>query len=330
MSRSRLPLSRRAALAGTAAALAMPALSLAPQRATAAAPPSGKQAPGFFRFKIGDFECTALHDGVVQRKVEQGYIPNAPLDEVQKLMAAQFMNPEVTPNHFTQLTVNTGSKLILIDAGFNNNGAPTTGKLAENMAAAGIDPKQIDTVLVSHFHPDHINGLRSKEGALVYPNAEIVVPSKEVAFWMDDARMNAVPEAGRGAFMVARRVFAPILKDVKQSEWGKEVAPGITAIQSDGHTVGHTSFVVSSGSKSLLVIGDASNDPRIFARNPEWHLMFDADKPLAVQSRKKLLDMAAADRMQVSFYHAAFPSTGFVAKDGAGYNWFPASYSSML
>lgn len=321
---------RRAVLGASAAAAASAILPAATLPSLAGAPLVGKQAPGFFRFKVGDFEVTALHDGIVPRQVQQAYIPNAPLADVQKVMAAQFMPTDVTPNHFTVMTVNTGSKLILIDSGFNNNGAPTTGQLGANMAAAGIDPKQIDMVVVSHFHPDHINGLRSKEGAAIYPNAELVVPSKEWAFWMDDARMNAAPEAARGAFNVARRVFAPLAKDVRQFEWGKEVAPGITAIQSDGHTIGHTSFVVSSGTKSLFVIGDACNDPRLFARNPEWHLMFDADKAQAVTSRKKLLDMAAADRMQVSFYHAAFPATGFVAKSGAGYDWFPASFTSVL
>lgn len=322
----------RRALMGAAAATAvgtfLPVAS--PTDARANAPQVGKQAPGFFRYKVGDFEVTALHDGIVPRQVQQAYIPNVPVDDVKKVMAAQFMNPDVTPNHFTTMTINTGSKLILIDSGFANNGAPTTGQLAANMAAAGIDPKQIDMVLVSHFHPDHINGLRSKEGALLYPNAEIVVPAKEYAFWMDDARMNNAPEPARPAFAVTRRVFGPNAKDLRQFEWKQEVAPGITAIQSDGHTVGHTSFVVSSGGKSLLVAGDACNDPRLFARNPEWHLMFDADKPLAVESRKRLLDMAAADRMQIAFYHAAFPSTGFVAKAGTGYDWFPASFSSQL
>lgn len=325
-----MTLSRRSMLAATSAAAAAAVLPVGTGPTLAGAPPVGKQAPGFFRYKLGDFEITALHDGVVQRQVQQAYIPNMPVEDVKKVMAAQFMNPEVTPNHFTVMTINTGSKLILIDSGFNNNGAPTTGQLGANMAAAGIDPKSIDTVLVSHFHPDHINGVRAKEGAAVYPNAEIVVPAKEWEFWMDDARMNNAPEAARGAFTVARRVFAPVANDIKRFDWGKEVAPGITAIQSDGHTIGHTSFVVSSGGKSLLVVGDACNDPRLFARNPEWHLMFDADKPRAVESRKKLLDMAAADRMQVSFYHAAFPSTGFVAKSGNAYDWYPASFTSVL
>jgi glyoxylase-like metal-dependent hydrolase (beta-lactamase superfamily II) len=322
-------LSRRSALIAGSVALAAGVAPL-PTPARAAAPAVGKQAPGFYRFKIGDFEVTALHDGVVTGPIQPARIPNVPVEEVRKVMEQQFMPVEPTVNHFTQMTINTGSKLILLDAGFANNGAPTTGLLVANMAAAGIDPKQIDTVLVSHFHPDHIHGLRAKEGALVYPNAEIVAPAVEWDFWMDDARMNAAPEAARPAFGVTRRVFAPVAKDVRRFDWGKEVAPGITAIKSDGHTAGHTSFVVSSGGKSLLVVGDACNDPRLFARNPEWHLSFDADKPLAVASRKRLLDMAAAERMQLSFYHAAFPSTGYVAKTATGYDWHPASFNSVL
>lgn len=323
-----MSISRRAALLTAAAAVAAPIIPYA--AANAAAPATGRQAPGFYRFKVGDFEVTALHDGQTNFEVNATRFPNAPVEDVLKLMESQFIpaRPGISP--FNTLVVNTGSKLILIDAGFNNNGAPTTGQMAANMAAAGIQPSQIDTVLISHFHPDHINGLRTKEGALVYPNAEIIVPIRDVTHYLDEARMNAAPEAARGAFMAARRVFMPNLKDVKQGEWGKEWAGGITAIQSDGHTPGHTSFVVSSGTKSLLVIGDASNDPRIFARQPDWHLGFDLDRPLAVTTRRKLLDMAATDKMQTSFYHAAFPATGFIAKTGAGYDWFPVSFSSVI
>jgi glyoxylase-like metal-dependent hydrolase (beta-lactamase superfamily II) len=323
-----MSISRRTALMTAAAAMAAPALT--GNTAQAAAPKLGKQAPGFYRFNIGDFEITALHDGQTNYEVNAARFPNAPVDDVVKLMEAQFVpaKPGVSP--FNTMIVNTGSKLVLIDAGFANNGAPTTGQMAANMAAAGIQPSQIDTVLISHFHGDHINGLRTKEGALVYPNAEIIVPPRDVAHYLDEAKMNAAPEAARGGFMVARRVFMPNLKDVKQGEWGKEWVGGITAIQSDGHTPGHTSFVVSSGTKTLLVIGDASNDPRIFARQPDWHLGFDLDRAQAVTTRKKLLDMAAADKMQTSFYHAAFPATGFIAKNGAGYDWFPVSFSSVM
>jgi glyoxylase-like metal-dependent hydrolase (beta-lactamase superfamily II) len=298
--------------------------------AFAAAPMIGKQAPGFFRFKVGDFEVTSLHDGTNAGEFDPKRFPNAKPEEVLALMESQYMPTKPVVNSFNTMVVNTGSKLVLIDTGFANNGAPTTGRMAANLAAAGIDPKTIDIVLISHYHPDHINGLRSKEGDLVYPNAEIVVPSVDHAFYMDDAKMNAVPEAARGAFKTARRVFGANAKDIKMAEWTKEWAPGITAVQSDGHTVGHTSFVVSSGSKTLLVVGDASNDPRIFAKKPEWHFGFDADKARAVETRKKLLDMASADRMQLSFYHAPFPATGYVAKNATGYDWFPISYSEML
>jgi glyoxylase-like metal-dependent hydrolase (beta-lactamase superfamily II) len=323
-----MTISRRTTLLAAAAVVAAPAMTIPSSKA--AAPQVGSQVPGFFRFKVGEFEITSLNDGQNNYEANAQRFPNAPTDEVVALMESQFapIKPGISP--FNTVIVNTGSKLILIDSGFNNNGAPTTGRMAANMAAAGIQPNQIDTVLISHFHPDHINGLRSKEGALVYPNAEIVVPPRDVAHYLDDAKMNATPEAARAAFTVSRRVFSPILKDVKQGEWGKEWASGITAIQSDGHTPGHTSFVVSSGAKTLLVVGDALNDPRIFARRPDWHFGPDLDRATAVATRRRLLDMAAADKMQTSFYHAAFPASGYIAKSGNAYDWFPVSFSSVL
>lgn len=323
-------LTRRSLLTAASSAVVASVSTIPGSRVYAAAPKVAKQVPGFFRFNIGDFEVTALHDGQVNYEINAARFPNAAVEDVVKLMDSQYMPTKPANSPFNTLVVNTGSKLVLIDCGFANNGAPTTGRMAENMVAAGIDPKNIDTVLISHFHGDHINGIRAKEGGLVYPNAELVVPPKDVAHYMDEAKMNAAPEAARGGFMIARRVFGPILKDVKQGEWGKEWAPGITAIRSDGHTPGHTSFVVSSAGKSLLVVGDASNDPRIFARRPNWHLGFDMDKAVAVASRKKLLDMAATDRMQVTFYHAAFPATGFISKTTDSYDWHPLSYSAAL
>jgi glyoxylase-like metal-dependent hydrolase (beta-lactamase superfamily II) len=323
-----MSITRRAALAITAAAAApvLPASAQAP----ASVPKAGRQSPGFFRFNIGDIEVTTLHDGQTNFEVNAGRFPNANPDDVIKLMESQFIpaRPGVSP--FNTVVVNTGGRLVLIDSGFNNNGAPTTGRMAENMVAAGINPAQISTVLVSHFHPDHINGIRNREGQLVYPNAELIVHGREIGHYMDDARMSATPEGARGPFTVARRVFSPIMGSVKQAEWGKEWAPGITAVQSDGHTPGHTSFVISSGNRTLLVMGDAVNDPRVFGRNPDWHFGFDMDRAGAVATRKRMLDMASADRMQVSFYHASFPATGHIVKNGNAYDWFPLNYSSVL
>ncbi len=322
-----MTMSRRAALAVGAAALAAPAVPM--PTAQAAAPKSGKQVPGYYRFMVGDFEVTALHDGQVNREITPQLFPNTPIDEVIKVMDAQFMPTKPANSVFNTMVVNTGSKLVLIDSGFADNGAATTGQMAANMAAAGISPSQIDIVLVSHFHGDHINGLRNKAGELLYPNAEIVAPPGDIKYYLDEATMNAAPEAARGGFMIARRVFNPILKDVKQGEWTKEWAPGITAIQSDGHTPGHTSFVVASGGKTLLVVGTPATIPGSSRAIPTG-TSASTSTGQGRHHRKRLLDMAAADRMQVSFYHAAFPATGFVAKSGNGYDWFPASFSASL
>jgi glyoxylase-like metal-dependent hydrolase (beta-lactamase superfamily II) len=207
-----------------------------------------------------------------------------------------------------------------------DNGGPTTGKLVANLAALGVKPTDITTLVVSHFHGDHINGIRAKGGDLVFPNAEIAVPAPEWAFWMDDARMNAAPEAARGGFMGARRVFAAIADKVRRFEWGKEVVPGVTALQADGHTPGHTAFVVASGKDQFLYVADITNNPALFARHPEWQVSFDMDGPRAVVTRKAILDRAAADNIRLGFYHGAFPSNGHVIKAGGGYEIVPAMW----
>ncbi len=174
--------------------------------------------------------------------------------------------------------------------------APQSGTWSENLTAAGIDPKQVDTILISHFHPDHINGIKTKDGQRLFPNAEIKVSAPEWAFWMDDARMSAAPEAARPAFLNARRIFKDIEKDVNRFEPGGEVAPGITSIAAYGHTPGHTAFAVASGNQSMLVLGDTTNHPRLFVRNPEWQAAFDTDGAVAAETRKKMLDRARPTR----------------------------------
>ena len=199
-----------------------------------------------------------------------------------------------------------------------------------NFKAAGFDPKDVDTIIISHFHGDHINGLRLKDGTAVFPNAEIMVPSGEWAFWMDDARMNALPEAGRGGFMAARRVFGPMAKDVKLFDAGKELVTGITSVAAPGHTPGHNVFMVASGTNKLMCLADTTNNPHLFARNPEWQAVFDMDGNKATDTRKMLLDMAATEKARVHMYHAPFPATGFIEKAGSGYRFEPAIWSPAL
>jgi glyoxylase-like metal-dependent hydrolase (beta-lactamase superfamily II) len=317
---------RRTLLAGTAVAAAMP---LAPRFAHSAAQPAGKQAPGVYRFKLGSYELTAISDGVWLRDIDDKFVKNAKWDDVQQTLTRSFMRTDKLPIPFTTLVVNTGSKLIAIDTGTGAQLAPTAGTYMDNLAAAGIDPKAVDTILISHFHPDHINGIKTKEDALVFPNAEIQVPGPEWAFWMDDAKMNNAPDAAKPVFRNARRVFGNI-KDVKQFEPGKEVAPGITSIAAYGHTPGHTAFTIASGDKSMLVLSDSTNHPALFVRNPEWQAIFDMDGNMAVDNRKRLLDRAAADKMLVQGYHFPFPASGYIAKSGNGYELVPVQWTPVL
>jgi glyoxylase-like metal-dependent hydrolase (beta-lactamase superfamily II) len=324
-------LSRRHLLTGTAiaaAAATMPATSL-----LAAAPPSGKQNPGFYRFKIGNFEVTAVNDGTWFRKLDESFVRNAPLPDVQRALSDAFLPTDVVPIPFTTLVVNTGSKLIALDTGTGGQlggMAPQSGTFAANLAAAGIDPKAVDAIYISHFHPDHINGIKTKDNALFFPNASINVPAAEWAFWMDDATMSKAPEAAQGSFKNARRVFGDIAGKVQRFEPGKEVETGITSIVAPGHTPGHTAYAVNSGNQSLLYIADVTNNPHLFVRNPQWQAVFDMDGTRAAETRKQLLDRAAADKMLTHGYHWPFPASGYVRQSGSGYELVPAMWQPSL
>ena len=229
-------ITRRSLLAGTMLAAAATAL---PKSAAANAPAAGKQAASLYRYKIGDFEMTAIHDGIWNRPIDEKFVRNAPFAEVQKVLADAFLPTDKLPIPLTTLLVNTGSKLVLLDTGSGGQLTPTAGTMTANLAAAGLDPNNVDVIVISHFHPDHINGIKTKDNELVFANAEILVPAPEWAFWMDDARMSTAPEGLKGNFLNVRRIFGNIAKDVGRYEPGREVAPGITSIAAYGHTPGH-------------------------------------------------------------------------------------------
>ncbi|HKS18099.1 MAG TPA: MBL fold metallo-hydrolase [Xanthobacteraceae bacterium] len=321
-----IALTRRALLGAAAATTAASSLSIPAQ---AAAPMLGKQGPSFYRYKIGDFEVTALSEGSVRNANVKNMAVNKDLPDIEKALGAAFLPTDAVTNQFTILVVNTGKNLVLIDSGFGDNGAPTVGNLAGNLTAAGIDPKNVDTILVSHFHGDHISGIRAKAGAANFPNAEIMVPAGEWKHWNDAGEESKAPQVWKGGFANVKRVFDPIAKDVKQFEHGKELVPGISSVDARGHSPGHTAFVVASGNGKLLVTSDTVNH-QILVRNPDWSLWADMDPAMAVTARKRLLDMAAADRMQIAAYHLPFPSTGFISKQGGGYEFHPAYWQPVL
>jgi glyoxylase-like metal-dependent hydrolase (beta-lactamase superfamily II) len=320
-------MSRRGLISGVATAATAAMIST---RGNAAAPIAGKQAAAFYRFKIGSYELTAIHDGVWNRAIDDKFVRNVAWADVQKAMADAFMEPGKLAIPFTALVVNTGSKLVAIDTATGGQLAATAGTYGANLAAAGIDPKQIDAILISHFHPDHINGIRDKDGALVFPSAEIHVPAPEWAYWMDDGNMSKAPEAARPAWLNVRRVFKGLEDKVTKFEPGKELAPGITSMATPGHTPGHTSFIVASGNQSMMALGDITNNPALFVRNPDWQAVIDTDGAMAAETRHKVLDRVSADRMLVQGYHFPFPASGHIIKGGKGYELVPVLWQPSL
>jgi glyoxylase-like metal-dependent hydrolase (beta-lactamase superfamily II) len=317
---------RRTFLSGSA----LGALALRNDPAAAAAPSAGKEAPGIYRYRIGTFELTALYDGIWYRPITDAFIRNAPYAEVEHALADAFMPADKLATPFTTLIVNTGKKLVLLDTGTGGQIASSAGVLRDNLAAAGIDPKAVDLIVISHFHPDHINGIKDKDNGLVFPNAEIMVPAAEWAFWMDDANMNAADGPLKLTFRNQRRVFADIARQVARFEPEAEVAPGILTLPAPGHTPGHTVFAVHSGDQSLLVLSDTAQHPAVFARHPDWQAAFDIDGDAAVATRKKLFDRAAADRMLVTGYHFPFPACGHLIKTASGYEHVPVEWQPTL
>jgi glyoxylase-like metal-dependent hydrolase (beta-lactamase superfamily II) len=319
-------LSRRSLLAGSAAAT----LAAGAAPAAAAAPAAGTATPGVYRYRIGTFELTALYDGIWYRPITDKFIRNAPFAEVEHALDTAFMPHDRLATPFTTLIVNTGQKLVLLDTGTGGQIAPSAGVLRDNLAAAGIDPKAVDAIVISHFHPDHINGIKDKDNELIFPNAEIMVPGPEWAYWMDDANLNAAPAELKLTFRNQRRIFTDIARQVTQFEPGKDVAPGIVTLPAPGHTPGHTVFAIHSGDQSLMVLSDTAQHPAVFARHPDWQAAFDIDGAAAVATRKRLFDRAAADRMLVTGYHFPFPACGHLVKTASGYEHVPVEWQPKL
>jgi len=329
-----MDLSRRQALAGAAALAATPLLSAQPARA--AAPLAEKQAPSFYRYKIGDVQVNAISDGAGSFPLTDAYITNVKKDAVNAALEAAFLPKDQITTFYAPLVLNIGGKLVLIDTG---NGAAAyasskgkVGLLASNMLAAGFDPKAIDTVVISHFHGDHVNGLLDASGALAFPNAEVLVPAVEWKFWMDDGEMSrASGERMTGLFKNNRRIFdAGLNKKVTPYDWDKDVLPGLLAVGTPGHTPGHTSYVLSSGADKAFIQSDVTNLPALFATHPDWHVMYDQDAALAQTTRHKVYDMLVAERMRVQGFHYPFPANGFVEKQGNGYRLVPAPWSPVI
>ncbi len=318
---------RRGFLAsGTSLGLAAGTLGLGGCAALGAGsgPSARSLAPGVTRVALGSVTATTIHDGVISRPLDANFVRNAPLAAVQEALRSAGLPTDKLEVPYNPLVVDVGSQRVLFDAGNGEFGAPTNGKLMENMTRAGISATSITAVVFSHFHGDHINGLRNRAGAVVFPNAKIYTPAPEWDWWMDDARMAATPEAQRGGFAAVRRVFGPIAASVTRFQPGVEVLPGVRSMPAYGHTPGHTAFTFDGGAgNKLMYWGDTTNVGVLFARNPDWAVMFDMNADAARETRRRLAEQVIRDNMLLAGYHLAGSAIGRLTRLGNGYDFIP-------
>lgn len=320
-------LTRRDAFLATGAGAA--ALAMGGATASAKASLQGPLAPHIYRFNIGKFEVTTILDGAIQIDGPHPIFgQNVSAEEVHALAKANFLPPTRFEIGFTQTVVNTGTEVVLFDAG---NGALRRGKgaglMRDRLAAAGIAPEQVDVIALTHFHPDHIGGLM-EDGSPAFPNARYVIPSAEYDFWSPVEKAEAEATARIGKLTQSNVV--PLADKGTMIAPGGSVVSGIEAVDSKGHTPGHTCYHVESEGERLMVIGDVCNHYVVSMQRPDWHVRFDMDKEGAAAARKKILGMIAADRIPFVGYHMPYPAVGYAEVLGDGFRYVPASYQLNL
>lgn len=319
--------SRRSVLAAAAAAAAAPLVPGLALPAHAAAPLLGSWQPRHWRYKVGSFEVTTIADS---EAFIDGPFPliggNAAEEDVRRLMRDHLLPEGRYQPGFSPTLVNTGREIVLFDTGNGENGfvkRPDGGWLAANLAPAGFKPEDIDVVVLSHGHPDHVGGIM-EGGKPLFPNAHYIMGQIEYDFWAPEDKHSG-DLAGMAAVFHANT--KPVLERFTFLKPGDEVVPGIHAIEAYGHTPGHLNFLIESDGTAIYFWGDCAHHQVASLARPDWHCVFDIDPEQSAVTRKRIYDKVATDRLPVIGYHMPFPSVGYVERAGAGsYRWLPHSY----
>jgi glyoxylase-like metal-dependent hydrolase (beta-lactamase superfamily II) len=273
---------------------------------------------GYYRFFVGEFECVCISDGGHRYPVES-FFANAPTEEVETVLHQHNLPADHIWTPYTYLYANTGEHHVLVDTGAGSL-FETTGRLVQNMEAAGIEPEVIDTVFITHAHPDHIGGMLDDSGAPVYPSAQYFISQDEWEFWFSEP---AVQQAGEKFVAFARKHLGPAKGRVNLINDESEVLPGIRTLAAPGHTPGHVVVSFSSGGERLLYIGDSVLHP-IHLEQPGWLPVYDILPDEAATTKHRIFDLAADEQVWVVGQHfPPFPSLGHIIKQGKGWRWQP-------
>jgi glyoxylase-like metal-dependent hydrolase (beta-lactamase superfamily II) len=299
------------------------------------APMHGPMRPGVFRFKLGNFELATLLDGKsVRDKLHPNFGGNASADEVHALAKANNIDTERFEHCYTPVLVNTGRELVLFDTGNGNlardieamRGRLPPGELLQRLAEAGYKPEDIDVIVTTHGHPDHIGGLVDK-GKPVYPNARYVFGAVEFEFWKKGENVREARKGNRELFV---KRCVPLAEQSTFVKPGDDVATGITALDAMGHSPGLLAFHIQSEGKRFVIAADAVTHYVMAIQRPDWYFDMDDEKDKAVETRKRILDMLATDRVMMTAFHMPFPGVGWIERSGSGYRYVPHGYQLNL
>ena len=319
-----LAFARRAAMLGAAAATTIAAVG--PAAATGAPPQKGANPPRFQRLKVGDVEVTTLLDGAMQGTNEniQRFFPDSRPEEIVPLRARAFAIEAGLHQPVGAYLLNTGRNLAMIDCGGHSSFIPTTGQTLDALRASGYTPEQVDTVVLTHIHPEHALGLSYDGVTRNFPNAEIVVTQIDHQFWTDPAMESRVPQ-GQRFIEAARRAIRPYQGRIRTVEMreGLEVIPGVFMDPAPGHTPGHVSYRVTSQNQSIFIWGDIAHQMVIQLARPRWRVGVDVDSAMGVQSRLRTLDLLATEGVLMGGVHVPWPGFGRIIRDGEGYLYVP-------
>lgn len=288
------------------------------------------QVAGYYRQQVGGAVVTALYDGYVD--ISSKLLKGIQGKDLQALMARMFVQDrngvQTAVNGFL---VHTGDRLVLVDTGSSSCFGPTMGNLQGNIQAAGYKPEDIDTVLLTHMHPDHICGLLTKDGKPAFPNAQVWAAQADADYWLSDKAAAQASEDTRPFFKMAKDAIAPYQSKGAFHTFTKEakLPDGFSVVPSPGHTPGHSSYLLTSGSQRLLIWGDIIHSHPVQLARPEVSIEFDSDQKQAIQSRKAILQQAAQQGWLIAGAHLPFPGLGHIRKDGRQYSWVPVEFSPL-